>query len=188
MRDKAAKAESAAVKERQDAWRQSVDAARKLDTPEFILDDVATLTGLKKEHFRQWLSRDLITLSRRHNPGKGQRRLFSGRDVIMLRAAADLSALGLPIRVANSLTEHIGARAFNLLAGAVQRKNYAILICAVPDDWKFISVYDDGEPPDFDESEIPFAFTVLNVDNLIKDTLNKISKLISDEQATGDEA
>lgn len=155
-----------------------------LDNPQFTQPEVEAATGLTKNQVTGWLDRNLIKLAGRHNPGKGHRRLFAGRDVILLASAQTLSGLGLPVRVASLIADTVYTRATSLLMGLAQRHGFRQIIYPLPGgDFQFLSFYDDEEPEAADEDSV-FAFIIFAVDKLIVQTLTALNDIITTGEAS----
>jgi DNA-binding transcriptional MerR regulator len=162
----------------QELWGR---AQRILDSAEFTLADVVKVTGLEKGNLQHWLNRNLLTICRRHNPGIGRRRLFTGGDILKLATARYLSRLGVPFGFIESLSERVILRANNIVMGAVERKSLFYLIFPTDDNWLAYGQYNDDGPQEPIEEAEPIAVIVFQVDDLINETLTAIEALITDE-------
>lgn len=151
-----------------------------LDAPQFARADVLAVTGLTPAALKNTLDRNLVCLPERHNPGTGRRRLFSGADILKIAAAHTLSGVGVPMRMLEEFSNIIVGRARITVAApaAASAAGGALILFPLGDgtDWQIIVA--GAETSDGD---VPAAFVVLNMDQLIKETLRKIEAVIADE-------
>ena len=165
-----------------EAWKHLMEHKRRmLFRPDYTLGDVLEVTGLTKAQLLNWLHRDLVKLSTTQNPGHGKRRLYTGLDIIMICAAQKLSSIGLPIKLVQSFSKHIGERAELMVSGNGGLRGYYLIFHPKEDGWRCDGAYGSGEGLNLsDVGKVFFAgeiFIVFQVDELIHRVLQELSEI-----------
>lgn len=75
----------------------------------FSADSVRRLTGLSKRQLQYWEDTGLVrpSLSRPEVRGRGRPRLYDFRDLVELKAVADLRALGISLQLIRRVRDHL---------------------------------------------------------------------------------
>lgn len=158
------------------------EAFRIWDEPQFTVHDVCSLTGATPkaiEHFVDQ-SRNMVRLiTREANPGKGRRRLFTGGQVLMIKAAYVMNAIGFPQKFSASMAEQVMHRATGLTNGlAIQTKMHLISYPMANGDWAAIPIYAETE----EEPQLPVVVQVLDVDRLVAETRAQLEAIIEGKE------
>jgi hypothetical protein len=141
-----------------------------IDTPTFALGEVAALVQLSAPKVASLVAGQHIPLSIEQNPGRGQPRLFSLRDVVMLAVAGALASattpprfLEIPSRAAAQRLSEIEA---DVAAGRPLRPTKLLLHVenrGRPDERVRVTIARGG----VEFERLPTAVVVLDVDRLI---------------------
>jgi DNA-binding transcriptional MerR regulator len=75
------------------------------NTPQFVNSDVMRATGLNMPTIQTWVNRGLITPASEKNPGHGQRRFYSLKNIIWLTVMARVTEWGLPVSLAAEIAD-----------------------------------------------------------------------------------
>lgn len=150
--------------------------------PQFTVADLCAITGITPKALEHFIDpkRDLVRLHGNHaNPGKGKRRIFTGSQVLMIKAAYLMSDLGFPQRFSRTMTEEISRRAMHVTIGLALQSGLTILTYPQKNgDWAVLRIYDDTtEPP-----KMPVAVQALDVDRLITETKAQLEAVIAGEE------
>ncbi len=160
-----------------EVWKYFQENRRRmLDYPEYSMGDVLEVTGLTKAQLLNWLSRNLVVLSTEHNPGHGRRRLYTGRDVLMICVAQKLSEIGLPIILVQNLSKSVAQRAEQLTTASGGLRGYTIVLYPVEDKWECVAGYDSG-PQKLDVSNVGEILVVLQIDQLIDRVFSELAEM-----------
>ena len=123
--------------------------------------------------------RQLLRLdATRINPGTGRKRMFSGGDIIQLKALYALARVGFPMPDAAYICEGIASRAAILAPlgrGALPHQYLAIAWTDEGICWPII-FYQGGEEPD-----LPLTCQFMDVDRLISETMRQLLAVKADE-------
>lgn len=155
------------------------DAHRILDEPQFSISDAAAVVGASVKAIEHMIDpkKQRVQLNGDHiSPGSGRKRLFNGSDILKLAAAVVMSQIGFPQRWSVVLTDVIDRRASNRITGLAEKSG--LLIATYPmknGDWAYVSLYADGSG---EETELPVAMQMLDVDRLIDETIAKLEAII----------
>jgi len=150
-----------------------------LEEAQFTNGDVEAACYVSATQLHNWVSRGWIKLSAA-KPGKGRRRLYTGRDAIAVAVAAALQPFGM-MQVADQLLRlnQITGRAERMLTDPHFDPYYALAIVPQPEteDFLYIPITPTtGEP----QSPTP-ACVVLEVDRVIVETLENLLLLMDDK-------
>tara|TARA_R110002072_G_scaffold138109_5_gene281203 strand:+ start:32429 stop:33256 length:828 start_codon:yes stop_codon:yes gene_type:complete len=151
-----------------------------LDDPQFTNADAEACSYVSATQLHNWVSRGWVRLTHA-NPGKGKRRLYTGKDIIAVAVAAALQPFGM-VQVAEQLNRvHIiSGRVHRLMHEQSCPYGYAMAIVMEPDgsDWLYIPL-----SPETPETEIPVpACVVLDVDRLIVETVENLLRVIDGQE------
>lgn len=154
------------------------EAFRIWDEPQFTVTDVCALTGATPKAIEHFVdpSRNMVRLvTREANPGKGRRRLFTGGQVLMIKAAYVMNSLGFPQKFSATMAQQVLFRATGLTNGlATQTKMHLISYPMASGDWAAIPLYaETGQEP-----QLPVAVQVLDVDRLVNETRSQLEAII----------
>lgn len=146
-----------------------------LDDARFTRDQAAVASFATPSQIHNWVSRGWLTLSGEQNPGRGKKRLYTGRDIIAIAVAVALQPFGM-MQVADQLIrlQHVSNRAYFLLISPEISLGYGLGIVPSPDetDWLYIpfgaDVPDQPEPP-------AYAVVAVDIDRLIIETLERLN-------------
>ncbi|MCC6393510.1 MAG: MerR family transcriptional regulator [Bryobacterales bacterium] len=75
------------------------------NNPQFVNSDVMRATGLTMATIQTWVNRGLITPASEKNPGHGQRRFYSLKNIIWLTVMARVTEWGLPVSLAAEIAD-----------------------------------------------------------------------------------
>lgn len=148
-----------------------------LDRPQYDREQVLEKLGATDGQLKGILDRKLVVLSIDHNPGTGNRRLYTGGDIVRLAAALSGSSVGIPMRYANQFSTIV-------YDTACARMNHGpvagLAIASYPSDdqWRFIG-FSDRAP--LDKTKLPSAYCILDVDQLLNSILPKLDTSFSEE-------
>lgn len=73
----------------------------------FTSAKTSALTGLSKRQLQYWDEQGFISPSLRRREGRGRRRLYDFRDLVSLRAAADLRENGISLQLIRKVVDHL---------------------------------------------------------------------------------
>jgi hypothetical protein len=143
-----------------------------LDDATFSNSDVEAACYVTPTQLHNWVSRGWIRLTAA-NPGRGRKRLYTGRDAIAVATAAALQPFGM-MQVAEQLVRvnQIEGRALNLLTAPYLEPGFALAIVPSPegDDWLYVPLSSESPEPVFPAP----GFVVLEIDRLIVETLENL--------------
>lgn len=143
-----------------------------LDEPQFTMDDAMAITGVTAGQLKGILDRREVVLQM-HNPGTGRRRMATGGEVLRIAVTVVQSAIGFPNRWAYLIADEVCRRAAFLLSGFdVNAGRGKLSIASYPvanGDWGRVSIWSEEPRP-----ELPVAYQVLEVDNLIHEVIAKL--------------
>jgi hypothetical protein len=146
--------------------------------PQFTVADVCQVTGATAKALEHFVDpkRDMVRLSGNlANPGKGKRRIFTGGQVLMIKAAYTMNALGFPQRFSRVMSETVERRAISLTIGMSLEADMALITYPMTNgDWAVIPVYGDKEPA----RKLPVAFQMMDVDRLISETKAQLESIV----------
>jgi hypothetical protein len=158
------------------------DAFRIWDEPQFTVSDVCALTGATPKAIEHFVdpSRNMVRLvTREANPGKGRRRLFTGGQVLMIKVAYVMNAIGFPQKFSATMAEQVLRRATGLTNGvADQTKMHLISYPMANGDWAAIPIYAETEK----EPQLPVAVQVLDVDRLVRETRAQLEAIVEGQE------
>jgi DNA-binding transcriptional MerR regulator len=77
----------------------------ELNAPQFVNSDVMRATGLNMPTIQTWVNRGLITPASEKNPGHGQRRFYSLKNIIWLTVMGRVTEWGLPVSLAAEIAD-----------------------------------------------------------------------------------
>jgi hypothetical protein len=172
------------LSERLETLRQHVEPTAFLrialiDDPQFTNADIEKACYVTATQLHNWVSRGWLRLTSA-TPGKGRRRLYTGRDAVAVALAAALQPFGM-MQVAQHMIEARGIphRAYLLLrGGAIPNNVVAITPTPEGDDWLFTQLGPETKPADL---PCP-GFVALEVDRLIIETLENLVRLLNDQE------
>jgi uncharacterized protein (DUF433 family) len=73
----------------------------------FTADRVSALTGLSKRQLQYWDEQQFLTPSISRKGGRGRMRLYNFRDLVSLRAAAELRRDGISLQLIRKVAKHL---------------------------------------------------------------------------------
>lgn len=73
--------------------------------PQFVNADVMRATGLNMPTIQTWVNRGLITPASEKNPGHGQRRFYSLKNIIWFAVMGRTTEWGLPVSLAAEIAD-----------------------------------------------------------------------------------
>lgn len=76
-----------------------------LNAPQFVNAEVMRATGLTMATIQTWVNRGLITPASEKNPGHGQRRFYSLKNIIWLTVMGRVTEWGLPVSLAAEIAD-----------------------------------------------------------------------------------
>lgn len=76
-----------------------------LNAPQFVNSDVMRATGLNMPTIQTWVNRGLITPASEKNPGHGQRRFYSLKNIIWLTVMGRVTEWGIPVSLAAEIAD-----------------------------------------------------------------------------------
>ncbi|MBN2629092.1 MAG: hypothetical protein JXR75_00970 [Rhodobacteraceae bacterium] len=146
--------------------------------PQFTVADVCQVTGATPKAVEHFVDpkRDMVRLSGNlANPGKGKRRIFTGGQVLMIKAAYTMNALGFPQRFSRVMSESVERRATSLATGLALEPDMVLITYPMTNgDWAVIPVYGDKAPA----RKLPVAFQMLDVDRLVSETKAQLEAIV----------
>lgn len=150
---------------------------RILHQPQFTRKDVIEVTGVAEHQLHNWVSRRWITLSGEQHPGKGRRRLYTGKDAISIAFGLQLQPFGM-MQVANRLSRarHMSKRASSILLDRTFQWGRAVAIMPSPEEGKWL--YVPFGPGTARERHDFRAAVILDVDRLILETLERLAIVV----------
>ena len=162
-------------------WNRMNEAVQIWDEPQFTVLEVCKITGATAKALEHFLtpSRGMVRLMGSHvNPGTGKRRIFTGKQVLMIAAAYAMNKIGFPQRWSIALTDTVALRAINRSIGLSQGTEMNILTYPMQDgDWAVKTVYrETTETP-----RLPVAVQALDVDRLIDEVRAQLAAIITGE-------
>lgn len=139
-----------------------------LNVAQFTADDVRAISGLTSGQLKGILDRNQITLTTRHNPGTGRRRMFTGLDAVAFTAAKVASDAGLPHRWSDVLATIIKGDATRMRLDGLEgvqtpAKRLAFFPNEAGDDWGF-QPFEDAPR----HESLPACYHVINVTFLVR--------------------
>lgn len=147
-----------------------------LDDRQFTNDDVVAVTMLSPTQLHNWVSRGWVKLRDGHSPGKGRRRLFTGREVIAIELAQAFAPYSL-VQVASQMIECTGwvtSRAVELLTIEGGTLGRWIRVIPIEDDWLYVP----DTAPASDMPTANYAYLTVQIDRLIIGTLERLALLV----------
>lgn len=156
---------------------------QELTIPRFSQADVVTATGLPAKTLQNYSEREVFEVYS-PNPGKGQRRLYSVADIVLLAGMKAVSGFDIPPRTAGNFANHV--RAWMLVETSRYRNTerlpeWFFLFCPAKRD-------DEANLPDMmlqgadlaalterASQEGHLAFLLINGKRLITETLKRLS-------------
>lgn len=151
-------------------------------TPQFTVSDVCTITAITTKALEHFVDpkRDMVRLSGNHaNPGKGKRRIFTGEQVLMIKATYVMSVLGFPQRFSRVMTETVARRAISLSIGLSLQTNLNLITYPTKSgDWAVVPIYNEST----EEPKLPVAVQLLDVDRLISETLQQLEAIVNGQE------
>lgn len=145
-----------------------------LDFPRFSRDDVLAVTGLSAGELKGILDRKQVDLGPAHYPGSGRPRLYTGRDVLKLSASRVMSQLGLPLRQMDDVARVVDRREFAVSQLVDEGHLWLAIYPASKHDWRVRKCWND-----LSKYKLPAAVQLLDVDQLIDETLAKLQAVVS---------
>ncbi len=155
---------------------------QEMTIPRFSQAVVVKATGLPAKTLQNYIDRKIFTVYA-SNPGKGQRRLYSAADIVLLAGMKAVSGFGIPPTAAGILANHI--RAWMLVetsrCGGSDRLPECCFLFSPgtrDDEANLPDVIDQG--PDAGEltkraaGEGHLAFLLIEGKRLITETLNRL--------------
>jgi hypothetical protein len=150
-----------------------------IDHAQFTNSDVEAACHVSATQLHNWVSRGWIKLASA-TPGRGRRRLYSGKDAVAVAIAAALQPFGM-MQIAEQMNREmrIPDRAYQLLIG-LNKPDYVLAITPDPegDDWLYTAITPKTTPADL---PCP-GFVLLEVDRLIIETLENLVRILNDEK------
>jgi DNA-binding transcriptional MerR regulator len=147
---------------------------------QFSASEVVALTGVASGTLQNWLARGVIHLT--DTQRRGPHRIYAFVDVAVIAVAASLTRLRVPPSVITVIVDDVARRAatlqfgwmarpsIELMLGELEYKRPTVLIFhpdkLKPDSWHVLQAHWDAKD-DFDPSDLPEAFIVLKLDELI---------------------
>jgi len=154
-------------------------ASEILDLPQFSRHDVLAITGLTDAQLQNTVARGFVVLGDDHSPGTGNRRMYSGGDILRLVTTQQLTAIGFPARSAYIIANQVAARARLRVRGLLSDSGVLYALYPVPgDDWHLTPVYRGSEAP---EPQLPPAVLLFDVDEVIAMVLAKLLATVAEE-------
>ncbi|MFQ5509486.1 MAG: hypothetical protein ACE5FN_09155 [Leptospirillia bacterium] len=154
-----------------------VIAQAVLDKPQFTQAEALSLTQPRLDSgvLQNWVNKGTVEfIGPKDSPGK--RRLYCGRDVILICALQQARTLGLPMKLAGFLAEVTSIRAEEMLGikGRGMTPDQSLIIhLDESGDWKVSGIYGAIE-----YSDLPETFAVLRTDVLIERVLEGLSQMM----------
>jgi hypothetical protein len=98
--------------------RLAMRSVESFSTPRFRPHVLTSELGISPSTLANWLTGEALKLdANRNRKGKGEHRLFSARDVVLLSAAAHVAALGGPFAVTKTVAEVVVAEIISSIDG-----------------------------------------------------------------------
>lgn len=161
---------------------QLKEASKIWQVPQFTVTDVCGLTGATPKALEHFVdpSRGMVRLLGNHvNPGKGKRRMFTGGQVLMIKAAYVMNSLGFPQRFSMAMSESVLRRAESLTFGTAVQTNMTILTYPMKNgDWAVVPIYTETDK----EPNLPLAVQALDVDRLVSETKAQLEAIVAGEE------
>ena len=161
-------------------WAEMQEAGLIWSQPQYTVGDVCKITGATPKALEHFLTpgRGMVRLMGNHvNPGTGRRRIFTGKQVLMIAAAYAMNRIGFPQRFSIPMTETVAMRAVNHSIGLSQGDGMRVYTYPMQNgDWTVNTVYQGSELP-----KLPVAVQVLDVDRLIAEVRAQLAAIIVGE-------
>ena len=169
-----------------------------LDRPRFTRPQAAAITGLSDGQLKGILDRRLVRL-RTHNPGSGRSRLFSLSNLVGIAVARSMARVGVPMR----LFSECAAEVEDSLRSLFDRNRGQSIVVTLPrnvrkeepptfgrhlmlypgprdGEWLVKTMFIDDQNHMLDPK--PWSFVLLDIDELILETLRNAASYIADRQ------
>ena len=164
------------IRLRQLASGDSTSLEHVLDQPHFTKKDVIDVTGVADHQLHNWVARKWLTLSGVQDPGKGNRRLYSGCDVVNVALALQLQPFGM-MQVADRLsqTHKASNRAGQMLRDPLFKYGQAYAV--VPSgtgEWHYVPFGAGSASSGHDFR----AAVIVDADRIILETLERLAGLL----------
>ncbi|MFY7761010.1 hypothetical protein [Aquidulcibacter sp.] len=174
------KSESPEPRSLHDVYAEVKERAAIWETPQFTLADVSLVTRATPKAIEHFINpaRDLVRLRGSHvNPGSGKRRLFTGVQVVMIKAAFVVSSLGFPQRWSPTLTQLIERRTdlMSMMNAETEEQVLITYPAEEGNDWIF-TIWGSSN---LERPQIPTGFIFLEMDRLILETKKQLEAIVS---------
>jgi hypothetical protein len=159
-------------------WNELNERIVIWDNPQFTVSDVCTITDATPKALEHFVdpNRGMVRLLGNHvNPGKGKRRMFSGGQVLMIKAAFLMNRLGFPQKFSVAMSEDVLRRARALTIGLSLQTDMQIITYPMSNgDWAVVPVYAETETV----RPLPVAVQVLDVDRFVAETKAQLEAIV----------
>jgi DNA-binding transcriptional MerR regulator len=154
--------------------------ARDLRHWQFSAGEAVALTGVSSGTLQNWLARGVIRPSETQR--RGPHRVFGFTDLALIAVARSLTLLRVPPSVISGVAEDVERRAATLALGCMLQPSLETMLGDLSPHWPTVLVlhpdHQDtdrwhvlqanwSESADFDPSDLPHAFLVLKLDELV---------------------
>lgn len=169
----------------ENAFNKLNEATQIWDVPQFTVADVCTLTGATPKALEHFVDpkRDMVRLMGNHaNPGRGKRRLFTGGQALMIKAAYVMNNIGFPQRFSRVMSEDVERRAKAITIGLSLESEMMLATYPMKNgDWAVIRMTPQNEAT----LRLPVAVQLLDVDRLIAETKAQLEAIVNGDEIPG---
>lgn len=152
-----------------------------LHEAQFTADEACAVSGLTAGQLKGILDRKQIVMSFSHNPGTGRRRMFTGRDILLLSVSKMASGIGFPLGFVDLLADQVVSHADQIvIENALGEATPPLVIAVYPiegDDWAITPFAGVG----VDTRKLPPVFMAFDLSRIVIETLSALSGIVAKE-------